>query len=547
MRKLSNHYWILFVFILYLCSCEEKGDTFSEVEVTRFFILDQRNIKHELHVDNETNLITNKRKLPIYVNLSRLIVEFDINNKDAIPKINNQILQSGQSEIDFSKEVICEIHLADKKQKSYTVKIIKDELSNNFQSFAFPERQMNHFQPAINLETSEITNENKIPANVDITSLQPVFTTRETDAVVKVNGNVQISGVSKHDFTNPVVYVVEGQDGTTKEFVVRLTRSNDIHVLNPVIEGDYPDPTVIRVGDMFYLYVTGGIVRGYKSTDLVNWSSIAEGRSEVFNARPDFTEDNVHETGMWAPDINYFDEKYVMYYSISKWGGGATCGIGIGVSEKPEGPFLPPEGNSNGKLFVSSEIGVHNSIDPCFFEDNGKRFIFWGSWGGIHMTELTDDGMEVKDLTTKKQVAGTAFEAVYIHKKNNYYYLFASIGACCEGMNSSYKVVVGRSENIDGPYVSKAGKDMNDYNSWDPYDYSPVVIRGNDYFAGPGHNARIITDDNGTDWMLYHSYADNGRDERNLLMEKVEWDEDGWPFVSGGTPSFSVNSVPVFY
>ncbi len=266
---------------------------------------------------------------------------------------------------------------------------------------------MEQFQPTIHLETGEISNENEIPLNIDISSLQPEFTTVEKNAIVKVNGVVQTSGVGKHDFSKPVVYVIEGEDGTSKEFTVRLKQGNEYYLTNPIVAGSYADPTVIRMGNTFYLYVTSGRVRGYKSTDLVNWSRIAGSSSEVFSERPDFTEDNVSETGMWAPDINYFDGKYVMYYSISKWGGGATCGIGVGISDLAQGPFLPPPGNPNGKLFVSGEIGVHNSIDPCFFEEDGKRYLFWGSFYGIFVTELTADGMAVKDMNKRPKLPVT--------------------------------------------------------------------------------------------------------------------------------------------
>lgn len=517
----------------------------TQGEITSFSVWDQKSVNHVLHIDNINNVITNKQTIPVYVNLSRLIAEFRTNNEDVILKVNGKTQMSGRDENDFSEEIVYDLYLADKKQRSYAVKITKEELLNNFQTFTFPEKRMEQYQPSINVETREIMNEIDIPLNVDITSLQPEFTTVEPNAVVKVNGIIQTSGIARHDFSKSVVYTIEGEDGTSKAFTVCLNQSDKVSLTNPIIVGSYADPAVIRVGNEFYVYVTSGRVRGYRSTDLINWTRIGS-VSEVFDKRPDFTDDNVSETGMWAPDINYFDGKYVMYYSISKWGGGATCGIGVGVSEKPEGPFLPPAGNPNGKLFVSSEIGVHNSIDPCYYEENGKRYLFWGSFYGIYMTELTDEGMAVKDLTQKKKIAGNSFEATYIHKRGNYYYLFASVGACCEGMNSSYKVVVGRSEQLDGPYLSKTGVDMKNFNAWNPSNYQPIVIRGDAMFGGPGHNSKIITDDNGVDWMLHHSYVNNGSTSRNLLLDKVDWDDEEWPVVGNGTPSLSMGVIPVF-
>lgn len=546
MKRILTGRWFLLIVALCLCSCEDQEEKTIQAEITQFSVWDQKTVNHVLHVDNVNNIISNKQEIPAYVNFFRLIAEFRINNQDAVLKVNGKTQRSGQGDNDFTKDIVYDLYVGDKKQKSYTVKLTKGELLNNFRTFTFPGKLMEPYQPSINLETGVISNENEIPLNINITSLQPEFTTSEKNAVVKVNGVVQISGIPRHDFSKPVIYTIEGEDGTSKQFTVRLKQGNEAYLTNPIIEGSYADPTVIRVGNMFYLYVTSGRVRGYKSTDLVHWSRIAGNSSEVFDEKPGFTDDNVSETGMWAPDINYFDSKYVMYYSISKWGGGATCGIGVGVSEKPQGPFRSPVGNPNGKLFVSSEIGVHNSIDPCFYEENGKRYLFWGSFYGIFMTELTADGMSVKDMSRKTKVAGNSFEATYIHKRGSYYYLFASTGACCEGMNSSYKVVVGRSMQLEGPYLDKNGVNMKNFDGWNAPGYQPIVLGGDDMFAGPGHNSRIITDDNGVDWMLYHSYIDNGGTQRNLMLDKVEWDNQGWPVMGNGTPSYAMKVIPVF-
>ena len=86
------------------------------------------------------------------------------------------------------------------------------------------------------------------------------------------------------------------------------------------------------------------------------------------------------------------------------------------------GPFkLDKSRDGKGLLFTSKEIDVRNSIDPCFFEEDGKKWLFWGSFNGIYAVQLSDDGMNVLngDLEAAKKnkvkIAGTAFEAsVYL-------------------------------------------------------------------------------------------------------------------------------------
>jgi len=321
-------------------------------------------------------------------------------------------------------------------------------------------------------------------------------------------------------------------------FLSCLTESNIVDEVNksverywnPVCALSLPDPSLIRAQDgCFYLYATEDIanIPIMKSKDLVAWEYIGS----VFNKsnRPDF----VQNGGLWAPDINYIQGKYILYYSMSVWGGVSTCGIGVAVSNTPYGSFV-----DNGKLFISSEIDVKNSIDPCFVEDNGKKYLFWGSFYGIYAIELSDDGFSIKQGAQKIKVAGTAFEGTYVYKRNGYYYLFASIGTCCEGVNSTYKLVVTRSENLLSGYKDKTGKSMinNGYS---------IMIGSNDNFVGNGHCSEIIQDDNGNDWILCHGVDVKYPDKRVLLLNQLKWNNEGWPYIENSSPKLFHES-PVF-
>ena len=198
----------------------------------------------------------------------------------------------------------------------------------------------------------------------------------------------------------------------------------------------------------------------------------------------------------------------------------------------PEGPFI-----DCGMMFRSDGIKVQNSIDPFYIEDSGNKYLFWGSFRGIYYIELTKDGLQVKEGCKPIKIAGTAFEGTYIHKRDGYYYLFASIGTCCEGIKSTYTTVVGRSKSLFGPYLNKKGEFMMD-NKYE------VLIGKNKQFVGTGHNSEIITDNNGTDWIMYHAVKVSEPHGRVLMLDKVEW-KDGWPVVNNSTPSL-VSERPKF-
>jgi len=208
---------------------------------------------------------------------------------------------------------------------------------------------------------------------------------------------------------------------------------NPMKYRNPVIQRNVPDPSIIQVEGGYYVYATGQNVNIYHSADLVNWTFT--GTAFTNETRPSL----VPDAGIWAPDINLINGKYVLYYSMSVWGGETTASVGVAVADRPEGPFT-----DKGLLFNMGTIGVQNCIDPVYVDDNGRKYLFWGSWHGIWGIELTDDGLHLKEGSKKRQIAGTAYEAAYIHKHENYYYLFASIGSCCNGVESTYTTVAGR-------------------------------------------------------------------------------------------------------
>lgn len=298
----------------------------------------------------------------------------------------------------------------------------------------------------------------------------------------------------------------------------------------PVIDMSAPDPTVIRAEDgTFYLYATEDMrnVPIFHSANLVDWKLV--GTAFTDNSRPKW----LPKGGIWAPDIQRVSGKYHLYYAKSVWGGEWNAGIGVAVSNNPAGPFV-----DRGCMFTSKQIGIQNCIDPFYIEDGGKKYLFFGSFHGIYGVELTADGLHVKQGAKPREVAGTFMEATYIRRRGGYYYLFGSTGTCCEGARSTYRITIGRSKSLFGPYVDKAGQRLldNHYN---------ILLDKDDSVLGPGHNAGLITDDAGNDYMFYHGFKASDPDAgRVVWLSRIVW-ADGWPSVMMEKDSQKNETVPV--
>lgn len=320
---------------------------------------------------------------------------------------------------------------------------------------------------------------------------------------------------------------------------------------NPVIRNNCADPCVIddreRTG-YFYAYSTQNgtsdtdnvvYLPVYKSKDMVNWELVGNAFGGM--ERPQW----VANTRIWAPDVEFDanNNRYLMYYSQGDWDSPQNSAVGVAVSNTPTGPFtwenipeLNPAANPHGMLVDFASQGVTNSIDPDVIHDakTGTPYLFWGSFGstaGVWAIELTDDGLAIAPGAEKVYIC-YEMEGTQVHynNKTGYYYVMGSKGTCCEGANSSYHIVVARSQNITGPFEGKDGKLMTTKsNSFDNANNTIMQSTPDGYFAGTGHQAQILTDDAGQDWMCFHAYwKGNNYNGRCMLMDQVVW-ADGWP------------------
>ncbi len=308
---------------------------------------------------------------------------------------------------------------------------------------------------------------------------------------------------------------------------------------NPVIKRTTPDPTVIRAQDgYFYLYGTEDVpnVPIYRSRNLVDWTFVGTAFSDA--TRPKCV--RPYTQGMiWAPDINYINGQYVLYYSIGVWGSEWECGVGVATAERPEGPFV-----DRGVVLMGRDLNVRNSIDQFYIEDGGKKYMVWGSYAGIYIIQLTNDGLRVMPGTRPRQICNNQLEGSYIHKRNGYYYLIGSNGMCCQQNGDysvvNYKLIYGRSKSLFGPYVDKNGYSM----LADNRNFINLLLP-NDICLGPGHNAEWVEDDNGNTWMLYHGYLRSALEEQRMVwLDRVKWKDD-WPYVENNGPS-KTSEAPYF-
>lgn len=290
---------------------------------------------------------------------------------------------------------------------------------------------------------------------------------------------------------------------------------------NPVIPGDIPDPSVIRVGNMYYACGTTSDFAPnyplYESTDLVNWKQIGS----VFNELPSWTSDS-----FWAPELYYFNETFYVYYTAKRKGDRVSC-VGVATTKDLRKGFT-----DHGIIIDWDKEAIDGFI---FQDDDGKRYISWKAYGlnkerpiEILASELSADGLSMVgehfSLTRFDQGwKGDGDEGQCLIKRGEYYYMLYSVGGCCDN-RCSYRVRVSRSRNL------RTG--------WEQY--PEPILQGSDVWKCTGHGTLVTTPDNRYFYM-YHSYnaVDFEYIGRQGMLDELVWDEtSGWPhFKNGNTPS----------
>jgi len=294
-----------------------------------------------------------------------------------------------------------------------------------------------------------------------------------------------------------------------------------------------PDPAIVeaRDGSGYYVYTTGHGVKVFHSTDLKSWDLIGS----VFDRHvPEWAEDAIPGCdGIWAPDIRYFNGRYHLYYSVSTFGSQRSL-IGLATTKSVNPSSKDYKWVDQGLVIESfPEKDDFNAIDPAVFTDStGKAYLYWGSyWSGIKGIEINSQtgkphesmrsSLKYEALAQRTSTGfPTNIEAPYVVQHGDYFYLMASWDFCCAGTDSTYKVVVGRSESALGPFVDRKGLSMNEGGG-------EVVLASDARWRGPGHNS-FLQSDRG-DFLVHHVYdSEQVRKGRILQIRKVKWTKDGW-------------------
>jgi arabinan endo-1,5-alpha-L-arabinosidase len=284
------------------------------------------------------------------------------------------------------------------------------------------------------------------------------------------------------------------------------------------------DPTIAEADGTYYVFSTGPGIPIRRSKDLVHW----EHAGRVFKDDvPGWAAKTVPGAkDVWAPDIAFFNGTYWLYYSVSTFGSQRSV-IGLATNLTLDPDRRDYQWTDQGLVLDSQPgQGDFNAIDPAFVLDEAQQpWLAFGSyWGGIKLVGLDAPtgkprpGGNLRALAARP--GSTAIEASYLIHRDGFYYLFVSFDRCCKGVDSDYKIMVGRSQEITGPYADSTGRPMTEGGG-------TLLLASHANWRGPGHNAVLRT--LGQDWLVHHTYDAEQAGTPRLQVRPLVWLKDGWP------------------
>lgn len=305
-----------------------------------------------------------------------------------------------------------------------------------------------------------------------------------------------------------------------------------IVVASPVYaQRDYGihDPAgFVKENERYYTFYTSNGVEYAYSSDLCTWS---RGGTIFSSGFPSWITGYVpgFKGHFWAPQVFYMNKRWHVYYSCSTFGSRESA-IGLATTSSLNDPVWTDQG----MVVFTNGSSDHNAIDAAVLQHDGKVWLLYGSfWSGIVMTELDSISGKPVDRNKLYYVADGNPEAAFAIHHGEYYYLFFNRGKCCEGVNSTYYINVGRSLTPTGPYLDKSGKSTGSGGG-------TVLLKTDGKFIGPGHFGYFA--ENGREYMSYHYYDRDQNGISKLKISTLSW-QDGWPVVNTG---FDIcNSDPV--
>ena len=265
--------------------------------------------------------------------------------------------------------------------------------------------------------------------------------------------------------------------------------------LNPVFAGDYPDPSILKDGDDFYMvhssfeYYPGLTI--WHSKDLINWTPVAHALHQYIGS-------------IWAPDLAKYDGKYYIYFPANDTNYVVTA-------DSIDGEWSDP---------IDLQIG---NIDPGHVvDDEGNRYLFFSSGGYV---PLSKDGLYVTGEFQPSYGGWTiprdwtiecyCMEGPKLTKHGEYYYLTVAEGGTA-GPITGHMVISARAKSLQGP--------------WENSPYNPIIrtTTTEERWCSKGHGT-IFDDGNGDWWIMFHAYEKGFYNMgRQTLLEPIEWTEDGW-------------------